>query len=102
MRKSVAALALVLATLYLTLSVAAVTCLFTHEGQTRSTHHHTGGATHSSLCAWACDSNPTVDLLATTSQTLPLHLVAMLLPVTTSVPSLLSQHSAQPRAPPHS
>lgn len=102
MRKCLVPLALVLATLYLTVSVSAVTCLFAHEGQPRSAHHHTGGATHSSLCAWVCDSNPTVDLLATTSQTQPLHLVTMLLPVTASVPSLLSQHSAQSRAPPRS
>ncbi len=102
MRKCAVPLALVLAALYLTLSVSAVTCLFAHEGQPRSAHHHTGGVTHSSLCAWACHASPTVDLPATTSQTQPLHLVTMLLPVTSSVPSLLSQHSAQSRAPPRS
>ncbi len=102
MRKSVAPLALILTALYLTLSVSAVACLFAHEGQQRSTHHHTGGATHSSLCAWACDTNPTVDLLAASSQTQSLHLVTILEPVTSSAPSLLSQQSAQSRAPPRS
>ena len=102
MRKSVAPLALVLATLYLTLSVAAVACLFSHSSASRTAHHHAGGATHSSLCAWACDSNPTVDLLATTSQMEPLHLVAMVQFVTASDPALLSQQSAQSRAPPRS
>jgi len=101
-RKGTAPLALAIATLYLTLSVGAVTCLFAHEGQPHSAHHHTGGVMHSSLCAWACHASPTVDLPATTLQTQPLHLVAMLLQVTASVPSLLPQQSAQSRAPPHS
>jgi uncharacterized protein YceK len=102
MRKSVAPLALVLATLYLTLSVAAVACLFAHEGQARAAHHHTGAATHSSLCSWACHASPTVDLPTATSQLEPLQLVAMVQPVTASNPSSLSQQSAQSRAPPRS
>ena len=102
MRKCFVPLALALATLYLTLSVSAMACLFAHEGQPRSAHHHTGGMTHSSLCAWACDTNPTVDLLATMAQTQPLHLVAMLLLVAASISPLLSQQSAQSRAPPRS
>lgn len=102
MRKCTVSLALAIAMLYLTLSVGAVACLFAHERQPHSAHHHTGGVTHSSLCAWACHANPTVDLPATTPQTQPLHLVAMLLHVTASVPSLLPQQSAQSRAPPRS
>jgi uncharacterized protein YceK len=102
MRKCFVPLALTLATLYLTLSVSAMACLFAHESQPRSAHHHTGGMTHSSLCAWACHANPTVDLPATMPQTQPLHLVAMLLLVAASVSSLLSQQSARSRAPPRS
>jgi uncharacterized protein YceK len=102
MRKCFVPLALAVATLYLTLSVSAVACLFAHEGQPRSAHHHTGGVTHSSLCAWACHANPTVDLPATAPQTQPLHFVAMLLLVAVSVSSLLSQRSARSRAPPRS
>ena len=102
MRKCFAPLALAIAALYLTLSVSAVACLFAHESQPRSVHHHTGGVTHSSLCAWACHANPTIDLPATTSQTQPLHLVTMLLLVAASIWSLLSQQSAQSRAPPRS
>ena len=42
MRKCFVPLALAIATLYLTLSVGAVACLFAHESQPRSAHHHTG------------------------------------------------------------
>ena len=102
MRKCFVPLALTLATLYLALSVSAVACLFAHENQPGSAHHHTGGMTHSSLCAWACDANPTVDLPATTPQTQPFHLVSMLPSVESSVSPLLSQQAAQSRAPPRS
>jgi len=100
MRKCFVPLALAIATLYLTLSVSAAACLVAHESQPRSAHHHTAGVTHSSLCAWACHANPTVDLPATTPQAQPLHLVAMLLLVAASVSPFLSQLSARSRAPP--
>jgi len=100
MRRCFAPLALAIAALYLTLSVSAVACLFAHESQPRSIHHHTGGATHSSLCAWACHANPTIDLPATTPQAQLLRLVGMLLLVAVSVSSFLSQQSAQSRASP--
>ena len=102
MRKGFVLLALAIATLYLTLSVSAMACLFAHQGHPRSPHHHTGGVTHSSLCAWACHANPTVDLPATTPQAQPLQLVAMLPLVAASVSPFLSQQSAQSRAPPRS
>jgi mannose/fructose/N-acetylgalactosamine-specific phosphotransferase system component IIC len=102
MRKCFVSFALALAMLYLTLSVSAVACLFAHEGQPHSAHHHTGGVTHFSLCAWACHANPTFDLSAATPQTQPLHLVSMLPLIDSSVPPFLSQQSAQSRAPPRS
>jgi hypothetical protein len=102
MRKWFVPLALAIAMLYLTLSVSAMACLFAHGSRPRSAHHHAGGVTHSSLCAWACHANPTVDLPATTPQTQPLHLVAMLLLICASVSSYLSLQSAQSRAPPRS
>lgn len=102
MRKCFVPLALAIAMLYLTLSVSAVACLFAHESPPRSAHHHTGGVTHSSLCAWACHASPTVDLPATTPQTQPFHVVAMLQLVAMSVSSFLSLQSAQSRAPPYS
>ena len=102
MRKCFVPLALAIAALYLTLSATAMACLFAHGSQPRSVHHHTNGVTHSSLCAWACHANPTVDLPAGTSQTQPLHLVAILSLLAVSLASVLSQQSAQSRAPPRS
>jgi hypothetical protein len=102
MRKCFAPTALLLATLYLTLSVGALACLFAHESESRSSHHHTGETTQSSLCDWACDANPTVDLPAPTPQTQPLRLVSMLPLVESSGSYFLSQQSAQSRAPPRS
>jgi hypothetical protein len=102
MRKCCVPLALAIAALYLTLSATAMACLFAHGNQPRSVHHHTNGVTHSSLCAWACHANPTVDLPEGMSQTQPLHLVAILLLVAVSLSSVLSQQSAQSRAPPRS
>lgn len=61
MRKCAVPLTLAIATLYLTLSVSAMACLFAHENQPRSAHSHSGGVTHSSLCAWACSANVTAD-----------------------------------------
>ncbi|NOS81677.1 MAG: hypothetical protein CAF43_007255 [Nitrospira sp. CG24C] len=102
MRKCFVPFALAIAALYLTLSVSAVACLFAHKSQPGSAHHHKGGATHSSLCAWACDTNPTVDLPTPSPQMQQLQLVSMLLSVDSSVSSLLSQQSSQSRAPPRS
>ena len=102
MRKCFVPTALLLATLYLTLSVGALTCLFAHESESHASHHHTGETTQSSLCAWACDANPTIDLPASTPQMQPLQLVSMLPLVESSVSYFLSPQSAQSRAPPHS
>lgn len=102
MRRWLLSLALTLATLYLTLSVSAVACLFAHESRPGSAHHHSGGATPSPLCAWACHANPTVDLPTTTPQTKPFQLVSMVLPADPSVSFFLSQESSQSRAPPRS
>jgi hypothetical protein len=102
MRKCFVPFALAIATLYLTLSVSAVACLFAHESRPGSAHHHTGGVAHSSLCAWACHANPTVDLPSTQPQMQPLDLVAMLPLAAASVSPFLSQQSGQSRAPPRS
>ncbi len=76
MRKGLIPLTVAMATLYLTLSVSAIACLFAHESQPRAAHHHTSGVTHSSLCAWACHANVTADVSPTTSSAPPLHRVA--------------------------
>jgi uncharacterized protein YceK len=102
MRKGFVPFALAIATLYLTLSVSSVTCLFAHGSRSGSAHHHTGGATQSSLCAWACDAHPTVDLPTPTPQPQPLQFLSMLLSSNSPITPFLSQQSGQSRAPPHS
>jgi hypothetical protein len=77
MRKCFVPLTLAIAALYLTLSVSAMACLFAHESQPHSAHHHTGGVTHSSLCAWACHANSIADVPPAISSAQPLHIVAM-------------------------
>ena len=93
-------LALATAAIYLALSFSAAACLFTHQAQPRSTHHHTGGATHSLLCAWACQANQPADGPSAAPDSQPLALVALLLLVASIRPSLVFLYLAQSRAPP--
>jgi hypothetical protein len=93
-------LALATAVVYLTLSLSAAACLFTHQAQPRSTHHHSGGATHSLLCAWACQANQPVDGPSAAPDSQPLALAALFLLVASIRPSLFVPYRAQSRAPP--
>lgn len=97
-------LALATAMVYLTLSVSAAACLFSHQSASphasRATHHHTGHTVHSSLCAWACHANPTVDLPSTAPQAETVRVFAWLLLAGIGLSSLGTQQSAQSRAPP--
>ena len=93
-------LALATAAVYLTLSVSAAACLFTHQAQPRSTHHHSGGVTHSLLCAWACQANQPVDGPSAAPDSQPLALAALLLLAGATRPSLCLTALAQSRAPP--
>ena len=97
-------LALATAVVYLTLSVSAAACLFSHQSTSqhapRTAHHHTGNTVHSSLCAWACHANPTVDLPSTGPQAQAPHVFAWLLLIAVGLSSLVAQQSAQSRAPP--
>jgi len=97
-------LALALAVVYLTLSVSAAACLFSHQSTSqnpsRTTHHHSGSAVHSSLCAWACHANPTVDFPSTAPQTDMLRVMAWLLLFGAGLFSSVSPQSAHSRAPP--
>ena len=90
-------LALATAMVYLALSVSATACLVPHQRASRATHHHT---VHSSLCAWACHANPTVDLPPTAPQTDTLRVFAWLLFIGVGLSSLSIQQSAHTRAPP--
>lgn len=96
-------LALATAAVYLILSVSAAACLFSHQDNARSpaaTHHHSGSSVHSSLCAWACHANPTVDLPSTAPQAEQQRVGAWLLLVAAGLFSLLIPQLAQSRAPP--
>lgn len=93
-------LALATVVVYLTLSFSAAACLFTHQAQPRSTHHHSGGATHSLLCAWACQANQPVDGPSAAPDSQPLALAALLLLASAIRPSLCLTALAQSRAPP--
>lgn len=100
MKRWTLTLALATAAVYLTLAVSAAACLFTHQAQPRSTHHHTGGAAHSLLCAWACQANQPVDGPAATPDSQPLALAAVFLLAGFVQLSLLLVSLAQSRAPP--
>jgi hypothetical protein len=95
-------LALVTAAVYLTLSFSAAACLFAHQAQPGSTHHHTGGATHSLLCAWACQANQPADGPSAAPDSQPLALAALFLLVGVIRPSLFLTSLARSRAPPRS
>ena len=100
MKKWAVTFALVTALVYITLSISAAACLFTQQSHARTAHHHTAGGTHSPLCAWACQANQTVELLAPSTQPHLLRLVTMLLFISAVVPSILAYQSALSRAPP--
>lgn len=100
MKKWTFPLALATVVVYLTLSVSAAVCLFTHQAQPRSTHHHSGGATHSLLCAWACQANQPVDGPSAAPDSQPLVLAVLFLLAGAIRPSLCLTALAQSRAPP--
>lgn len=100
MHSRILPLALATAMVYLTLSFSAVACLFSHQTTSRTTHQHTESSVHSSLCAWACHANPTVDLPPTAPQADTLRVFAWLLLVGVGLSSLSIQQSAHTRAPP--
>jgi hypothetical protein len=93
-------LAFATAAVYLTLSFSAAACLFTHQAQPRSTHHHSGGATHSLLCAWACQANQPADAPSAAPDSQPLALATLLVLAASIRPSLFVPYLAQSRAPP--
>jgi hypothetical protein len=100
MKKWTLPLALATAAVYLTLSVSAATCLFTHQAPPHSTHHHSGEVTHSLLCAWACQANQPVDGPIARPDSQPLTLVGLVLLLAAIQPSGFLAVLAPSRAPP--
>lgn len=52
-------LAALLAGTYLVLTVFSVACAAEHLESQASSHHHSSTVSHSNVCAWACQVNPT-------------------------------------------
>lgn len=65
MRKALLSLTLLVAATYVTLSVASMACSIDLAGRHAAGHHHGGGLSHSSFCAWACQANPSSGLIST-------------------------------------
>lgn len=99
MKKWCPTLALATAAVYLALAVGAATCLFTHQENRHSVHHH-GAAAHSSLCAWACQANQPAELAPSPPLAHRLSFVAPLLSVGEVQPAQHSLHTVRSRAPP--
>lgn len=100
MKKWTVELALTTAGVYFALSISAAACLFMHDSASREAHHHSGSATHSTLCTWACQANQPADLSTAIPQAQPLFQVASLIFLNDAGPSQFVQQSAQSRAPP--
>ena len=60
MKRRLAPFAIAMAVLYAVLAIGAANCLVLHAEQPQSHHHSQSQVSHSALCAWACQTNPTV------------------------------------------
>jgi len=60
MKRRLVPLAIAMAVLYTALAIGAANCLVLHADQPPAHHHSQSHVTHSALCAWACQVNPTV------------------------------------------
>ena len=102
MNTSYPRIAVLLTAAYLFLSVFSVTCTVDHEDHRASSHHHNNHVSHSSVCAWACQANPTAGL---TNHGLVLPLLFLSVPLVQEGESLAeNQMAAQvhARGPPSS
>jgi hypothetical protein len=100
MRRSFINMSLLVATVYLSLSIASMACGFDASDRHAAGHHHGGHPAHSSFCAWACQANPVSGLVATG---LPLQAVfaAVAFPFHHEVPAPFRfEHFSVSRGPP--
>ena len=88
MKRCVPALAIGMAVLYAVLAIGAANCLVLHAEQPQTHHHSQSHVTHSALCAWACQINPTVMMAA------PIPPAAISTVVTKFCPLNLASHTA--------
>jgi hypothetical protein len=105
-RRQAAPIALFLIFLYLVLAVASTTCLAEQTGplqqdqQQHHRHHQHNVPAHSTLCAWACQVNPTTSLASAAPLLTPFLISAFL---ALELSSILLSRCGQPirsRAPP--
>ena len=59
MTRRLVPLSIAMAVLYAVLAIGAANCLVIHAEQPPSHHHSQSQVSHSALCAWACQTNPT-------------------------------------------
>jgi hypothetical protein len=102
MKRWIAPLAVGMVVLYAALAIGAANCLVLHAQQPPAHHHSHSHVTHSALCAWACQINPTV----TVPSAMPLAAVSIVVArlrrreITISTPFFSSESPS--RAPPSS
>lgn len=100
MRRLIPALAGLLAVLYLTLAIAAVSCASGPKASRRPHHQH-GTTTHSPLCTWICHSNTEISLVSSLPTLAPRLLVMALAPILDTLASGISPQRIRARSPPH-
>jgi len=100
-RRWIAPLAVTMVALYVVLAVGATTCLLSPSEPTTPRHHHSQShVAHSAFCAWACQVNPTVGILAMAPS---ISLAAVVSLSSLFAPVVITEHAAiasSSRAPP--
>lgn len=89
-----------MALLYTVLAVSAAGCLVMQTVEPGHAHHTPSHAAHSTLCAWACQVNPTVSIHAAAPLLASLVLVAIQRLASTAPPFHLIITVSHSRAPP--
>jgi hypothetical protein len=100
MKRRIAPLAIGMVVLYAALAIGASNCLVLHAEQPPAHHHSHSHVTHSALCAWACQMNPTVSVPATAPLVAVSTVVARLRRTDFTIHTLSPTSEAPSRAPP--
>jgi hypothetical protein len=101
MKRRIAPVVIGMVVLYAALAIGAANCLVLHADQPPAHHHSHSHVTHSALCAWACQINPTV----TVPSALPLMAISIVVTrlhktedsIRTAFPTSASPSRAPPR-----
>lgn len=100
MKRFIPALAGLLAVLYLTLAIAAVSCTSGPNASHRPHHQH-GTTAHSPLCAWICHSNTEISPVSPSPVLAPRLLVVALMLILNTLTSGITPRRIHARSPPH-